>query len=65
LAQNEESAPSSALVEENKEENKAPSRPPISADFIHNIYHTIEREFESKKRYSDRDWMAKNTQEKP
>lgn len=25
----------------------------------------MEKEFETKKRFSDRDWMKKNTQEKP
>ena len=49
--------------------------------FIKNVYNTIEKEFETKKRFcklimiifrlnfyfilADRDWMAKNTQEKP
>ena len=33
--------------------------------FIENIYKTMEREFQTKQRFGDRDWMAKNQQEKP
>lgn len=37
----------------------------VTASTLQNTYQMIEREFEQKRKYSEKDWMAKNTQEKP
>ena len=47
------------------EANQSSTNNNVSATFVKNIYTLVEREFEPKKRYSDKDWMAKNTQERP
>ncbi len=53
----------------------SPVDPRGNAKYIESIYRCMEREFETKKRFcklyfrnnilAERDWMAKNTQEKP
>ena len=35
-----------------------------SAEYIKSMYYSMEQEFETKKQFSDRDWMKKNTNEK-
>jgi hypothetical protein len=36
-----------------------------SAKFVSNIYYAMEQEYETKKSFSDRDWIKKNPNEKP
>ena len=36
-----------------------------SAQFVKNVYKAIEENYETKKNYSEKDWMNKNTNEKP